>query len=148
MGLQIESRDELLASLRGTTLKIPDVQQLLKEWPQYINLELNRLRGDVDEKLQEWVAPVVYLLSAGTDLVFLAFSLKAKGSTKREQQTTSAHADTPDQIKTFFDEFKFFVEMTDVEQRVLMSQKLPSVDEYHQRRMGSSAVRMCLAITE
>ncbi|KAI4254601.1 MAG: hypothetical protein L6R42_007129 [Xanthoria sp. 1 TBL-2021] len=29
-----------------------------------------------------------------------------------------------------------------------MGKKLPSIDEYHQRRMGSSAVRICLAITE
>jgi len=48
----------------------------------------------------------------------------------------------------FFKEILFFVEMTDVEQRFLMSQKLPTVEEYRERRMGSSAVGICLAITE
>ncbi|KAI4228723.1 MAG: hypothetical protein L6R36_001413 [Xanthoria steineri] len=38
--------------------------------------------------------------------------------------------------------------MTEVEQQVQMSKKLPSIDEYNQRRMGSSAVRVCLAVTE
>lgn len=52
------------------------------------------------------------------------------------------------QIKTFMEEMRFFVDMTDVEQQVQMSMKLPSLEEYRQRRMGSSAVRMCLAITE
>ena len=42
----------------------------------------------------------------------------------------------------------FFVEMTGVEHRVQLSQELPSVEEYNERRMGSSAVRICLAITE
>lgn len=52
------------------------------------------------------------------------------------------------QIVAFFKEILFFVEMTDVEQRFLMSQKLPTVEEYRERRMGSSAVGICLAITE
>lgn len=38
--------------------------------------------------------------------------------------------------------------MTDVEQQVLLSKQLPSVEDYQRRRMGSSAVGMCLAITE
>ncbi len=55
---------------------------------------------------------------------------------------------TIDQVETFLKELRFFIEMTGVEQQVQMSKKLPSVDEYYQRRKGSSAVRMCLAITE
>lgn len=55
---------------------------------------------------------------------------------------------TPDQIQTFLKELRFFVEMTAVEQHVQMSKKLPSVDEYRYRRMGSSTVRICLAIAE
>lgn len=49
---------------------------------------------------------------------------------------------------TFFGEFLFFVNMTDVEHEIQMSSRLPTVEEYQQRRMGSSAVGMCLAITE
>ena len=38
--------------------------------------------------------------------------------------------------------------MTDLEQQVQLSGRLPTVEEYMRRRMGSSAVRVCLAITE
>ena len=48
----------------------------------------------------------------------------------------------------FFEELFFFVSMTDVEQEMQMSDKLPTVEEYQQRRMGSSAVGLCLAISE
>lgn len=53
-----------------------------------------------------------------------------------------------DQIVTFYNELLFFVDMTSVEQQYQMSQKLPTVEGYRQRRMGSSAVGICLAITE
>ena len=43
---------------------------------------------------------------------------------------------------------EFFVNMADLEQTVQLSGKLPSVEEYNQRRMGTSAVLVCLAITE
>ena len=55
---------------------------------------------------------------------------------------------TIDQVEIFLKELRFFIEMTGVEQQVQMTKKLPSIDEYHQRRKGSSAVRVCLAITE
>ena len=48
----------------------------------------------------------------------------------------------------FINELLLFVEMTNIEQQFQMSEKLPTVEEYRQRRMGSSAVGMCLAITE
>jgi Terpene synthase family 2, C-terminal metal binding len=53
-----------------------------------------------------------------------------------------------DQIDCFWRELKFYVEMTHVEQVYQLSEKLPSVEEYQQRRMGSSAVGPCLALTE
>ena len=52
------------------------------------------------------------------------------------------------QKDVFLYEFIHFVEMTDIEQRVQMSDKLPTVEEYMHRRMGSSAVGICLAMTE
>lgn len=47
-----------------------------------------------------------------------------------------------------FSQIDFFVEMSGVEQKVQLSGKLPTVDEYRQRRMGTSAVTVCLAIAE
>ena len=38
--------------------------------------------------------------------------------------------------------------MSALEQKVQMSEKLPTVEEYMQRRMGSSGVRLTLAIIE
>jgi len=52
------------------------------------------------------------------------------------------------QIKTFLDELRFFITMSEEEQMYQMTPKLPTVEEYSNRRMGSSAVRVCLAITE
>ena len=46
------SRQQLLMSLRGHTLKIPNLQVLFNHWPQHVNPELDRLRADVDERLQ------------------------------------------------------------------------------------------------
>ena len=52
------------------------------------------------------------------------------------------------QRTTFLKELEFFVKMTHVEQECQMKGELPSVEEYTSRRMGSSAVRVCLAISE
>ncbi|KAL8679066.1 MAG: hypothetical protein Q9186_004606 [Xanthomendoza sp. 1 TL-2023] len=122
MAPQICSREELLASLRGRTLNVPDLQALLSHWPQYVHLELDRLRRDVDAKLHE--------------VIFKDTSMKR------------TEPDVVAQIETFFQEFEYFIDMTDVEQRAQMGKQIPSVEEYLQRRMGSSAVRVCLAITE
>ncbi|KAI6781733.1 Microbial Terpene synthase-like protein [Emericellopsis cladophorae] len=52
------------------------------------------------------------------------------------------------QIKTFLDELRFFITMSEEEQMYQMTPNIPTVEEYSNRRMGSSAVRVCLAITE
>lgn len=38
--------------------------------------------------------------------------------------------------------------MSTTEQHVALGESLPSVDEYLRQRMGTSAVRVCLAMTE
>lgn len=55
---------------------------------------------------------------------------------------------TDDQLRSFLDELEYFVVMTEVEQFCSLRDNLPSVDEYLQRRKGSSAVGVCLALTE
>ncbi|KAI0190904.1 isoprenoid synthase domain-containing protein [Xylaria flabelliformis] len=52
------------------------------------------------------------------------------------------------QSQTFLEELIFFIKMCEEEQKVQMNGRFPSVEEYLQRRMGSSAVGVCLAITE
>ena len=41
-----------------------------------------------------------------------------------------------------------FVKMTHVDQQRQITHELPSVEQYMQRRIGSSAVRLCLAVNE
>ena len=52
------------------------------------------------------------------------------------------------QIDIFLRELIFYIEMSGLEQRVQISEKIPTIEEYQERRMGSSAVEVCLAITE
>ena len=52
------------------------------------------------------------------------------------------------QTTAFFKELLFYIDMTGVEQQFEISGNFPTVEEYIQQRMGSSAVGVCLAITE
>ena len=52
------------------------------------------------------------------------------------------------QVASFLHQLQFFVEMTSVEQKLQMTERIPTVEEYRERRMGSSAVGVCLAISE
>ena len=46
------SREQLLVSLQGHALQIPNLQALFNHWPQHVNVELECLRVDVDERLR------------------------------------------------------------------------------------------------
>ncbi|KAI1275976.1 terpenoid synthase [Xylaria sp. FL0933] len=52
------------------------------------------------------------------------------------------------QLNTVFKEMAFFVNMCEEEHNTQVKAALPTVKEYMKRRMGSSAVRICLAIHE
>ena len=51
------SRQQLVNSLQGCNLYIPDLQALLEHWPQYVNPEVERLRKDVAERLERCEMP-------------------------------------------------------------------------------------------
>lgn len=51
------SRQQLLKSLQGQSLVIPDLEILFDHWPQNVNPEENRLRDDVDRKLEKCKHP-------------------------------------------------------------------------------------------
>ncbi|KAH7305266.1 isoprenoid synthase domain-containing protein [Stachybotrys elegans] len=55
---------------------------------------------------------------------------------------------TESERSKFMRELQFFIEMTEEEQQIQRRHYLPSVEEYMRRRMGSSAVRTCLALHE
>lgn len=66
------SRQQLLESLQNRTLVVPDLQAVLEEWPQYIHPELDRLRGDLEKRLPEYLS-----------LFFLAYSALADNGVPR-----------------------------------------------------------------
>ncbi|KAG4429544.1 hypothetical protein IFR05_014981 [Cadophora sp. M221] len=53
-----------------------------------------------------------------------------------------------DQRRRFFDQIKFYFEMTLQEQEHKVSDELPTLMEYFKSRMGSSGVYTCLSMTE
>ena len=52
----MDSRQQVLRLLRGRTYEIPDMQSMLGAWPQDINPELERLRADVNIRLERYAA--------------------------------------------------------------------------------------------
>lgn len=211
-------REEILSSLRGQNLHIPDFQALLSHWPQYVSPELGRLRTECDEKYQELFPDserIGKMKAANLDLftaswwpyapfeqlrivAFLSIWLFAWDDECDSAEYSSLISDydrakafraqtidyvqrclipnghdgeskppsnriiasfrpvgdailescTPAQIKCLLKEVIFFIEMSGVEHQVQMENGLPSVEDYNERRMGSSAVRVCLAVTE
>ena len=45
-------RSQLRESLQGKILLIPDLQSYMQHWPQDVNPHVNRLREDVDRRLE------------------------------------------------------------------------------------------------
>lgn len=59
-----------------------------------------------------------------------------------------ANISSTEQRRGLMQQIKFFVDMSKLEQRVQLSGHLPTVESYLRRRMGTSAVAVCLAIHE
>jgi hypothetical protein len=58
-------------------------------------------------------------------------------------------ADTaPAQRQVFMDEMLFFMKMSEVEQQTQLEHETPTIDQYWECRMGTSAVGVCLAVQE
>ncbi|KAI0533791.1 terpenoid synthase [Xylaria digitata] len=216
------SRKELVASIRGTEVVIPDFQSLLSHWPAQVHEEVGRLSEDVQRRLEsifasaedksriQWLtackldlfgaswwpsapfenlvittALAVWLFAWDDETDSLEFSPLLEDfekSCKFRKDTTryieAAVSLPPDQnilnsaskdrlitnflpvgqaiarsyddrqLNTFLRELRFFVEMNEEEQKHQMMAALPSVEDYIRRREGTSATRVCLALTE
>ena len=59
-----------------------------------------------------------------------------------------ANTSSTEQRRRLMQQIKFFVDMSELEQRVRLSGHLPTVESHLRRRMGTSAVAVCLAIHE
>ncbi|PBP28882.1 terpenoid synthase [Diplocarpon rosae] len=55
---------------------------------------------------------------------------------------------TVEQRQNFFEDLKFYISTTETEQRFHLDGKLPTLKEYWEVRMGTSAVAACLAMIE
>lgn len=49
------TREELVASLRGSRVTIPDLKFLMRHWPQGVHPDLERLEKDVQARLESFV---------------------------------------------------------------------------------------------
>ncbi|PVH82633.1 terpenoid synthase [Cadophora sp. DSE1049] len=55
---------------------------------------------------------------------------------------------TVEQRQNFFEDMKFYIATTETEQRYKLDGKIPTLEEYWEARMGTSAVAACLAMIE
>ncbi|KAK0102186.1 hypothetical protein ONS95_001017 [Cadophora gregata] len=55
---------------------------------------------------------------------------------------------TIEQRQNFFEDMKFYIATTETEQRYKLDGKIPTLEEYWEARMGTSAVAACLAMIE
>ncbi|KAI1774249.1 isoprenoid synthase domain-containing protein [Hypoxylon cercidicola] len=214
-------REHLIASIRGSSVVIPDLAKLMSHWPAHVNPHIDKLDAKVHEILEAiltrpedarrlqimkkskfalfaaswWPFASLEALLTTTHLVIWLFLwddetdshefssifdnfeqscdfrketlayLRASLSQQRAAEPSQVSnnpiianfqpvADaitksyTNDQTQVFFEELQLYIEMTEEEHRLQTTNQLPSPSEYMRRRMGSSAVRVCLAIQE
>ncbi|KAF2964683.1 hypothetical protein GQX73_g8904 [Xylaria multiplex] len=217
----VNTRAELVARIRGSRVRIPDLQGLFTHWPQHVHPEVEKLDEHVqrtlesifpepqeEQRLRKMKATEVALFAASwwayapfemlcvattlsiwlfvwddeldsTEFSSLIDDFKSasefrketikfiRASLSRNQSSdnlmltnnriitcfkpvgdaiTAAYNDR--QIDTFLKELMFFVDMCQEEHKFQMTADMPTPEQYIQRRMGSGAVRVCLAINE
>ncbi|KAJ4359463.1 uncharacterized protein N0V89_000017 [Didymosphaeria variabile] len=207
-------RKALLASVRGQTIRIPDLTPLSKHWPTKTNPHIDLMRVDIREWLDAtlptgkvlsalqrsdfglfgatwWPQADLPRLKIVTYLAVWLFTWDdeidlndgtlwtefSAAQTYREQTlsyvryTLGIDASPPlvtnriilnfapigaacrkhyslPQNKMVYEEIRFFMEMSEREQRLRLSGAIPSVDDFWHYRLGSSAVTVCIALNE
>ena len=71
-----------------------------------------------------------------------------RGPNSPKENTTTDTFLLTEQLDTFLFELTHYVQMCGVEQRYQIDKTLPTIEEYHHYRQGSSAVGVCMAIIE
>jgi hypothetical protein len=224
-------RKALLASVRGQTIRIPDLAPLFEHWPTKTNKDINLLRTDIRDWLDAYSPPltdiqtttnilhstlpqgkvlsalqrsdfglfgatwwpqskfdqlkiVTYLavwlftwddeidLNDGTMWEeFGAAQIYREQTLSYVRYTLGIDSEVPsvcnriilnfapigeacrkaytlEQNKMVYEEMRFFMDMSEREQRLRLSGAIPSIDEFWRYRLGSSAVTVCLALNE
>ncbi|KAF1954078.1 terpenoid synthase, partial [Byssothecium circinans] len=206
-------RKQLLASLHGQIIRIPDLAPLFAHWPTKTNPELDTIRTHIRDWIDAYAPPstlqalqssdiglfgatwwpnspfqklriITYLaiwlftwddeidINDGTmwdefgaaqiyrdqTLAYVRYTLGI--DTKSPEVTNRVilnfapigaslkAAYTREQKQRIYEEMRFFMEMSEREQQLRLSGIIPSVDEFWNYRLGSSAVTVCLAFHE
>lgn len=92
-------------------------------------------------------SPLINAFRDVADAVVPVYSIGKPASADRDPER-DAYSATADQLRTLYRELEFYLHMTKVEQQAQLQPDLPSVSEYSRFRMGTSAVGVCLALTE
>ncbi|KAL1594623.1 hypothetical protein SLS60_010384 [Paraconiothyrium brasiliense] len=207
-------RKALLASVRGQTIRIPDLRPLSAHWPTKTNPDIDAMRVDIREwldatlpqgkvlsalqrsdfglfgatwwpqakldrlKIVTYLAVWLFTWDDEIDLndghlwdEFSAAQLYREQTLSYVRYTLGIDASPPavtnriilnfapigeackqvytlEQNKMVYEEMRFFMEMSEREQRLRLSGTIPSIDEFWHYRLGSSAVTVCLALNE
>ena len=51
--MTLTERQQVLQALRGQSVSVPNMHNIMSGWPQSVNLEVQSLRDDVDERLDQ-----------------------------------------------------------------------------------------------
>ena len=49
--MESTERSDLIEALKGQTVHVPDLHKYMPDWPHGVNPEVERLRKDVDDRL-------------------------------------------------------------------------------------------------
>ncbi|XDG04251.1 hypothetical protein ABKA04_003866 [Annulohypoxylon sp. FPYF3050] len=219
--LLVNPREQLLMSLRGCHVTIPDMQSMISHWPQGVHPDIERLGEHVEktfasisssfkdanqfrklkasnmpffgaswwpyasyEALETVMSMSIWLFAWDDETDSPEFSTIVndwgKASTFRQrtidyvQQCLSGSSESKlseisadpiitgfkpvgqamlktcndRQINTFLDEMIFFIRSCGEEQEIQLTNQLPTVEECARHRLGTGAVRICLATIE
>ena len=75
-------------------------------------------------------------------------SIRMPGKSRTVLEATVLTLSCPDQCQRLYDEIEYFMSKSEVEQKVVLSGQVPTLSNYWKFRMGTSAVRVALAVNE
>ncbi|KAI1743355.1 hypothetical protein F4680DRAFT_445229 [Xylaria scruposa] len=146
----INTRADLISCIKGSRVRIPDLQSLFTHWPQYVHPQVGELEEYVqrtlesifpgpeeEERLRKMKATEVALFAASW-WAYAPFEMLCVATTL----SIWLFVWDDGQMSTFVKELALFINMCQEEHNFQMTANLPTIEEYLQRRMGSSAVRV------
>jgi len=89
--------------------------------------------------------PVIESFRVIGDEIRAAYTVGMQVTQNRKRKSANPKIE---QRQNFFQDMNFYIETTEVEQRFHLDGKIPTIEEYWEVRMGTSAVAACLAMIE